>query len=78
MTLSRSQWVTLLEDIDPPTYGEILAELKDRDVVDADPDELLEAALEEEILVEDVPVLEFCEDLPVGRGVDIFEKCDPL
>lgn len=52
MTLSRSQWVTLLENLDPPTYGEIVAELDDRELVDDDPDELLDAALDEGILIE--------------------------
>jgi hypothetical protein len=53
VTLSRTQWAALLKDLNPPTYGEIVAELADREVVDDDPDELLKAALEGGTLVED-------------------------
>ncbi len=52
VTLARTQWETILEATDPPTYGEIVATLNDRDLADEDPTALLEGAIDDNLLVE--------------------------
>ncbi|WP_232703505.1 hypothetical protein [Halobacterium wangiae] len=45
MTLSRTQWETVLDEADPPTYGEVLDVLQDKDLVD-DPVALVDGAVD--------------------------------
>jgi hypothetical protein len=52
VTLTRTQWQTILEAADPPTFGEIVATLDDRELVDEDPTALIKGAIDDGVLVE--------------------------
>jgi len=51
--LDRSQWATLLDRAEPATFFEVVEEVETADVIDADAEELVEAAIADGPLVED-------------------------
>jgi len=52
MKLSRAQWETVLAKAEPASYGEVLRVLEEQDIVSGDAAELLDAAVDDGLLVE--------------------------
>jgi hypothetical protein len=51
-SLTRRQWESVLEDVDPATYGELVATLDERDLVTGDGEQLVDGAIDDGVLVE--------------------------
>lgn len=68
-SLTREQWGTVLEDASPPTFGEIVATLQERDLVPGDP-----AALVEEAISDGGPLV---KDEDAGGSFRVYRVADP-
>jgi hypothetical protein len=51
--LTREQWATILGDLEAPAFGEVVAAIEEADMVDADPEATVDAAINDGQLVED-------------------------
>jgi len=52
-TLTTEQWRTVLDDTDRPTFGEVVAAIEATDMIDADPEAVVERAVDAGVVVED-------------------------